>query len=347
MQPSDVINQLISRFEHLFPRLVFRNLRRLAPPGRDDAPYQVLLRFALPNGSELELGCLVLHTGYREEVERMSRRIEPWAAEPGASPAHPALLAPYLDATSRALLQRRGIAYLDLEGNLFVEAPRLWLLIERDAQRSLKVSKRVIQPFEAKAQRVARLLLGSPGTTWKTRTLASACGLSVGMTSMVTTELEAMEAVVKNRKGISLFDANILLDKWTEAYQVNENPFQLLRCDDLTSLKSRLAAQPQGAWAWTLWPAAECLLGSPSGGERLAFYWTRTIAALTDELGLSHEHGRIPVVVFQPRDESQLWDCTETSPAERYVSRLQLYLDLASGDDEELELARALRKDLF
>ena len=62
---------------------------------------------------------------------------------------------------------------------------------------------------------------------------------------------------------------------------------------------------------------------------------------------MSKRKGQTPVFVFQPYDESLLWGATETRDHLSVVHPLQLYLDLCSGDKEELELAESVRSRLL
>ncbi|MCE5259114.1 MAG: hypothetical protein LLG44_08670 [Chloroflexi bacterium] len=343
MQSNEVINQLIARFETLFPRFIFKSLRKLPPPQRGDMPYHLLLRITPQSGTEIELGCLVLTTGYQDEVERAVHRLTKWLASENNAGLVPALLAPYLAPAERELIRQNALAYLDLEGNVNLNVPGMLVYVDKDTARPQSEFERVILPFEGKAERVARRLLLGPAKTWNMRELAAVCGISLGMASMVTTALADLGAVAKSRKGITLFDAPALLDAWVKSYRINRNPFQVLRGTTAGLSVQDLVNINSADWALTLWSGATALLGETLPSERMAFYWMGGIDRLVERLHLSRDKGDMMILVFQPTDASLMWEPYEFMGGIRVVNPLQLYLDLASGDEEELELARRIR----
>ncbi|MHB9033296.1 MAG: hypothetical protein ACYC6L_09635 [Anaerolineae bacterium] len=343
MQVNEVINQLIARFEVLFPQLVFRSLRRLPPPQRGDLPYHLVLKMSLQGGKELELGCLVLETGYRDEVERAVRRLTKWRDTAPEDNLSPTLLAPYLGPDEHQLISSHSLNYFDLVGNMNLSASGILIYIDKNLDRPKAEFERVILPFEGKAERVARRLALQPGKTWHMRELAAACEMSLGMASMVTTALVEIGAVTKTRRGISLFNPALLQETWLKAYKINRNPFQVLRCKPNGVTVGDLSKLNSPNWALTLWSGAAVLLGETVPLNRMAFYWFGSIPALMDRLHLGQESGEMTVFVFQPTDPSLLWESKEFLGGIRVVNPLQLYLDLASGDEEELELARRVR----
>jgi hypothetical protein len=234
-----------------------------------------------------------------------------------------------------------------LEGNLYLEIPDLFLLIDRDVSRPPVVSERVIQPFEGKAERVARVLISEPGKTWNMRELAAKSQVSLGMASMVTGVLEQMGAVVKSRKGVALFDPSALVDAWVGAYQISRNPFQVYRGTSTSFSVKDLVMLASTHWALTLWSGAAAVLNEVMPDERIAFYWAGDITELAARLHLNRDEGELAVFIFQPADQSLLWDARELTDGVRVVNPLQLYLDLASGDEIELEIARRVRSSLL
>lgn len=348
MQQNEVINLLIARFETLYPQFVFRALRRLPPPGRVGIPYDLVLRIALgKSDQELGLGCIVLENGYHDEVLAAIQRIGRMREQANDLDLLPVLLSPFLAHDDRILCQQNRIGHLDLVGNAGLKAPGVVVIIERDAPRPSPGTQRNISPYEGKAERVARRLLLEPQKIWNMRELAAQGGISLGMASMVTTALVEQGVVTKTRKGVALFDPRTLLETWEKAYQVSRSPYQVYR----TSASARkiidriqaLQVKEPNDWALTLWSGAFELLNETPEEARLALYCAGDVAECAERLHLGRVIGDTVVLIFQPYDLSVLWQATTLDNRVRVVNPLQLYLDLASGDAEELELARRVR----
>lgn len=346
MHYNEVINQLLARFEQLFPQFIFQSLRRLPPPHRGEMPYQLVLQVKTRSGSAFDLGILVLTTGYKDEVERAALRLTQWRKVENESHLMPTLLAPYLAPEEREYIRNQSLAYLDLNGNLYLDAPGTLVYIDKNNERPQSEFERVILPFQGKAERVPRRLLLEPSKTWNMRELAASCGISLGMASMVTTALVELGAIVKSRKGIALLDPTCLLDAWVKSYRINRNPFLAYYGSATRFSVQDLARYGSSDWGLTLWSGAAVLLGETLPRARMAFYWTGDINKLVERLHLSRDKGDMLVLIFQPTDESLMWETRTYLGDIRVVNPLQLYLDLASGDEEELELARKIRKFL-
>jgi len=112
-------------------------------------------------------------------------------------------------------------------------------------------------------------------------------------------------------------------------------------------LEARLLDQGEKARehaALTLWSAARHLLGGDPFAPRLGFYWAAEPDPLVRTLRLNETSGQSHVFVFRPYDASLLWGRSLAAQRPPIVSPLQLYLDLSSGDEEELQLAAQVRK---
>ena len=160
-----------------------------------------------------------------------------------------------------------------------------------------------------------------------------------------------MGVVAKNRSGLDLFDPAALLEAWSRGYDLQRSLFRIYRSPaEVPQIERRLADQREalsGRCALTLWSGAHHLLELEAAPPRLAVYWPGKPEQLAQALDLSERKGMTPVFVFQPYDESLLWGSRETSEHLTVVHPLQLYLDLCSGDKEELELADSVRSCLL
>jgi hypothetical protein len=349
VRQAEVQSQFLKDFGTLYPQFTFRTLRRFPDRGRD--LFGIALRVAVGRaGAELDLLCAPLSDGHPQEVERLARRLNAELPEPvGGVPVVAALVAPYFGPEAQALCRRHGLAYFDLSGNAGLETAAYYLEISGKENRHAR-KKEVRRPFEGKAERVARLLLARPGRHWSMRELAEAAGISLGLASMATTALAEEGLVVKSRSGLELFDPARLLDLWTERYDLRRSPLRTYRArGDVAQVEARLARQRAylgERYALTLWSGAHQYLGGV-GADNVALYWVDQPDDLVNLLGLHADLGSTYVFVFQPYDPSLLWEAKVSAAGLRSVHPLQLYLDLGSGDEQELELGRRVRERLL
>ena len=346
MRQAEVQSLFLQRFGKLFPQFRFRNLRHF--PHHSHTPYSFALRVAVGQAEqELDLLCVALTEGYPQEVQRFAERIAEVKMRPSAVDAVPVLLAEYFPKDARALCRQERIGYFDLAGNVGLDASRVYVLIDRRTDKR-EQKEQTRSPFAGKSERVARRMLLEAERRWKMRELAREAGVSLGLASMATSALAERGFVAKGREGVSLFDPAGLLDAWTSSYDFRRNPFIIYRSEeDAGTLEARLVAgedAPDGRYALTLWSGAHHLLPFEEPPTRLALYWTGEPESLARSLALRRDTGQTGVFVFQPYDEGFMWGATETQEGLHVVHPLQLYLDLASGDEQELQLAQRVRE---
>jgi len=349
LRQAEVQSRFLESFSVLYPRITFRGVRRF--PARAYGPYGFALRIAFgKTGVELDMLCAVLTDGFPQDVKRYIRRIQQARTSQPNEEAVSVLIAPYFAQEACALCREAGIGYFDLAGNAGLDTPRAFLEISGQANPYQR-ERQVHTPFEGKAERLVRTLLLDPNRLWTLRELVKAAGISLGLASMVTSALADMGVVAKNRGGLGLLRPGALLDAWAQSYDLRRNAFCIYRSmAGVSELETRLVGDGQalgGRPVLTLWSGAHHLLQEESDAPRLALYWQGKPESLAQTLELSSDEGKTFVFVFQPYDESLLWGITEEHGRPAVVHPLQLYLDLASGDEEELHLAQRVRKRLL
>jgi hypothetical protein len=357
VRPADVQALFLRRFEDLYPQLAFRAMRRF--PARGEAGERFTLRVAVGRAAtELELNCAILSDGALDPVEAW---IEQQAAipSPGLAPVAKSsagvphilvVVAPLVDAQARHLLQEQGIGYLDLNGNAYLETPNVYVQIGGRAKKA-PPRQPFRSPFQGKGERVVRRLLLQPKKHWTMRQLARAAEVSLGLTSTVTSSLAEMGAVTKERSGLDLFDPRRLLDAWSRSYDLRNNTLATYRSalspEEIQRTLITERANLRHRYALTLWSAAQVRL--PKVVHKTAYvalYWMDGVDELVDGLHLDAEQGSTHVFCFQPYDDALLWGM-EALNGLYVVHPLQLYLDLASGDDSEVQLAQRVRETLL
>ncbi|NLX35387.1 MAG: hypothetical protein GXY68_01720 [Chloroflexi bacterium] len=345
MRQAAVMSQFLKRFAEQHPRLAFKGMRQL----RDDVmpPYQLVLRVALGQGQrEVDLYIVVLGEGHPDDVRRVLGQLQPLPADDGRT-ALQVMVAPQLADDALALCSAANVGAIDLAGNALLDAPGLYYCVSgRDAASGRR--RDVSAPFRGKAERVARRLLLERGRDWTMRELAAAAETSLGLASMTTTALAAQRLVAKSRQGLSAHDPTLLLDAWAEAYDLRRSPFVIYRSTlDMAQIEVRLREQATAPYALTLWSAYRHLMGENVRERYLALFWAGPTSAAEELLHLNRRVGSAYLFLFQPYDESLLWGAQADESGVISVNPLQLYLDLGSGDEQELALAQQVRARLL
>jgi len=349
LRQAEVQSLFLERFGALYPRLTFRGVRSF--PDRTCGPYAFILRAAFGRaGLELEMLCVALGEAFPKKLERFTRRVQEAKLAQSGADLIPVLVAPYLSEEARGLCRQAGIGYFDLAGNASLDSSQVFFEVSGKPNPHVR-QRQVRTPFEGKAERVVRTLLLRPSRHWNMRDLARSSHVSLGLTSMTTTALADMEVVTKGRSGLELLAPAALLEAWSQSYDLQRSLFRVYRSwAQVPELERRLADQRKslgGRWALTLWSGAHHLLSLEETPPRLAVYWSGKLEGLAQALGLSEHGGRTLIFVFRPYDESLLWGARKTGRRLTSVHPLQLYLDLCSGDAEELGLAGRVRSALL
>jgi len=348
VRQSEVQSLFLKNFGTLFPQLTFRGLRRLAHGSL--GPYAFVLRVTLGRGAvPVDMLCAALTEGYPAEVRRFIKRLGREGVRPQDPDTVAVLIAPYLSPEARSLCRSAGLGYFDLAGNAGLDTTNVYLEVTGRPNPHAR-EKQLRSPFSGKAERVARRLLVETERTWTMRELAQAAGVSLGMASMATTALAAAGLVTKGRGRLSVSNPGAMLNAWLESYDLRRSAWHIYRSWwGVEELQQRLAqrCRAHGRSALTLWSGAAHLLGENLSAPRLAFYWQGDIEPLIEIMNLDEIKGRTYVFVFEPYDDSVLWETQRAGDDLEVVHPVQLFLDLGSGDDAELELAQRVRATLL
>lgn len=345
MRQADVQSEFLKSFGRLYPQFRFRGIRHFTAHSHD--PYQLALRVAFGSPEvELDMLCVILTSGDQPEVTHMLAQVA-LSSEVVEGVGVSVLIAPRLNREAQQLCREAHVGYIDLVGNIGIQSEHVY--IEISVEREEAPPKRpILTPFEGKSERVVRRLLLEPGTVWHMRDLAQSCGVSLGLASMVTSTLSDMGLMLKGRTGLSVQDAEALLDTWSEQYDLRRSLFQTWRSDKDAGLLQQelgsLSLAPKEMHALTLWSGAQRLLPFDGAAPHLAIYWSGDQRALADRLRMTPARGRTMVFVFTPYDEGVFWESKRYRDGTVVAHPLQLYLDLASGDKDEVALAHRIRE---
>lgn len=141
---------------------------------------------------------------------------------------HPLLVAPFLGEEARRMCREKGLQFLDLSGNVWIE--RKGLLIEKEVPRSRYSLEAVHRsPFADRASLVLRHLLGVAGASAGVREIAAAVGVSAGYVSKILREAEEARYVSRGEDDrFEIRNPRELLADWSSFYQWRKNSCESL-----------------------------------------------------------------------------------------------------------------------
>lgn len=347
MRQAEVQLRFLRQFESLYPQFAFRGLRRFSPGTYD--PFGFVLRVAMgATRVELDMYCMAVTEGHPQELSRTLQRLKEHLPPLPGDHALPVIIAPYLSSEARDLCAKAGVGSFDLAGNAHLEASGIY--VDIGGRPNPNVRERVTRsPFVGRSEHIVRTLLLNPERCWTMRELAGEAGVSLGLASMVTSELAELGVVNKGRSGLTLFNGGKLLDAWAEEYDLRRSNYRLFRsryrAAYLEEMLAGLDKVLQQRYALTLWSAARHLFEDEETPSHVTLYWDGNPDDLVHVLGLGSA-GQENVFIFQPYDERVLRGARDLRGV-RVVHPVQLYLDLGSGDEAELALAERVRRELL
>jgi hypothetical protein len=218
----DLDNRLISRaIDELGARLPaeWRTEVEFEPAGTDRA-FDALVRLWASDGTS---GTLILEAKNRIEPRDVSTIADRLAALVRLGDGEvPVLVAPFLSARTRERLEKRGVGYADLTGNVRValDSPALFVLT-RGAERDPRREERPARTLKgAKAARIVRALCDFTPPVG-VRELAEKARTDPGYVSRVFALLEREDLIQRETRGpVTSVDWQGLIRRWTEDYSL-------------------------------------------------------------------------------------------------------------------------------
>ena len=145
----------------------------------------------------------------------------------------PMIAAPFMGPNRRTLLKKMDIGYIDMAGNIYLRAPRIF--IEREAKRNpFGYGREGLNPYSDKASIILRLLLNEPSQKWRIREIARAGDINPGWVSRVVDSLVERGLIEHSRQsGITLLRGEDMLKEWADIYDWRRNKFYYYYCHAL------------------------------------------------------------------------------------------------------------------
>lgn len=308
-------------------------IRRVDRPLHDDSGHDAVITVTEPGGSESEVSVMVESAVTPREAQKLVARLA-LIRQAGMTETF-LVLAPWLGARARDVLDHHGVSYLDLTGNAFLRLDSPAVLISTTgAQKDPTPAPRrdgVTVRGDA-AGRVVRFLVdvAPPHTT---TSLAVGAGVSLPHASRVLTALDREALVQRGRRGVVVdVDWQGLLRRRAESYSVFTtnvahgyvSPTGARRAmEDLR----RKAPPPHLAVTGSFAAVQRAPVAAPG---QLVIY-VEDPEQTAGAMGLLPTDRGADVVLLRPRDQAVLVR-SETVEGLRVVAPSQLVLDSLSGN---------------
>jgi hypothetical protein len=237
-------------------------------------------------------------------------------------------------------LQAHRINYVDLAGNVLLQAPGVFIKVEGKRLPDHLRPLRRKNPFADKASLILRVLLSRRQRAWGVRELAQEAGVSVGWTSETIKALEERYYVSRDRQGnVVLEDPVLALEDWSGFYSYRKNRIVsfLAPSGDAGALleAASRAIEDAGlakAHAVTLPAAVNVLLGYVRVNQLHMYVaaesFDSAIRELPSVLDLEEVSGGGNFHLLSPYYRNSVMFGVQEKNGYRLVSDLQLYLDL-------------------
>lgn len=342
-----LINYLEKAFSAEIPLFEKRNISRFDL--RSDAIFVAKFK-----GREYRFFVEVKRSGYPESVRSA---IGPLKAM-GNKNGYPLLFVPRISEEGKKLCQEGGIGYMDLYGNVHIDAGGLYVHIEKDklldSVRLSDFMRNEQSIFSPRASRIPKAFLLSGNKQWAQKELVEKTGLSKGLVSRVVRQMGAQGLLINKSGNWTASQKDTLLSLWVEGqmrrkerkknyYAWSQFPEQLIdnvsKTLDAKNLK----------YAFTAEAGASRVAGFSTFGlvdiyvESLEKFPVEEVMAVEKETGFN-------LVVREAYDESVFTDSCRVNGVS-VADDLQLYADLKKnplrGEKQAAFILDSLKKVMY
>ena len=306
--------------------------------------------WVLRSGSdEWRLLVEVKSTLWPRGVEAMAAQAKSLAAEAEADRC--LVIVPRVTERTGKFLERYGIDYIDLRGNIRVTVPGRILVMARGGREAslddFPVPKdRIANPFAGKASRIVRALLAEPRRWWGVTELADRVEVSAGMSVKTLRALEVDLYVRRDRRRrVRLADGESLIRRWAAVSgpAFREATGFTSPIPDQDELAIRLTERLKGMGVgYALSRLAAARFVEPYAPARVVdVYVDREPSELEGALDLFAVDRGESVRLIRPSDAGVLQFTAERQGV-TVVNPVQLFVDLSNGRGREGDVAERL-----
>jgi hypothetical protein len=302
-----------------------------------------IAKLSAPDGTSLWLLFEAKKSLYPRDVANLADELREYQKRIDDRKSVSVVVAPFLSPRTRVYLQRAGLSYLDLSGNIRLTADRPALFIatagaEKDPTPG-RLQSRSLRGV--KAGRIVRALCDR-SEPWKIRDLAQATETDPGYVSRIIEVLRREDLIKKGpgRAAIREVDWEGLIRRWSEDYSPFETgrAISYLAPRGLSSVLERLKSVA-GRYAITASYAASRL--APVTVPKLLTLYTDDSPRMATQLDLRQAEQGINVLLVTPFDPvvyKTTWEREEL----RFAAAAQVAADLLSSSGRAPSEADAL-----
>lgn len=230
-------------------------------------------------------------------------------------------------------LQKMGVQFLDVVGNMYINDGPRYIFVTGNAARGRKKKETIGRAFYGGGLRVIFVLLCQPNLLNATyREIASAAGVALGTVAGVIKDLERQRYLLITKTGLTLINKKTLMGRWVESHAERLRPKLVL---------GRYQAEKNDWWRDAVLDPKE----TQWGGEVAA---ARRISNIKPAQAVLYTQVRAEKLaiqnhwIVQPDGDVEVlkkfWDLGATT--DDCVPPLLIYADLVvSGDDRGRETA--------
>jgi hypothetical protein len=243
------------------------------------------------------------------------------------------VVAPWLSARTRELLERERINYLDLTGNALIRLDNPAVYVKTaGAARNPEPEPR--SPASVRGPKAARLirLLADVRPPYGVRELGNAASLAPGYVSRLLDSLDRDALVERSRKGeVESVDVPGLLRRWTESYDVlkTNEARRFIAPAGAGQAMDHLAATPN-AGRTAVTGSFAAVRRAPVAAPALLLAYTNDVDTTAAALDLLPADEGANVVLLRPFDRV-VWDRTAQKDGITYAALSQVAADCLTG----------------
>jgi hypothetical protein len=263
----------------------------------------------------------------------------------------PMIQVPFLSPERLNELEKEAVSGIDLCGNGIVIVPGRLCVVRSGAPNQYPDSRPLSNPYRGRSAMVARMLLERP--MWKSLSELAAAIWKAGADlsfPQISKAVQAMEEdllLAKNTREITLLERLRLLDYLGREWRTPKiRARQGLRLRSGRELAPALSSNPQLKWAFTGESSAVRYAMFSQGGPRKIAVSSLPLAQTLLDGDPESVPSFADVELIETEEAGFFFGNEIDAKGDRWASRLQVWLELQSGDARQQDVAKDIREQI-